>query len=71
MLVIGCSRNSAFTIAEATNILLSNSRGSTTNLTGQDHVFQWGYLRVLWVADVVVQGSLPRGVTDIPSQQET
>ena len=32
MLVIGCSQNSGFTMVEATNILLSNDRGSTNTL---------------------------------------
>ena len=36
----------------------------------QNHFFQWASSRVFWVADVVVRGSLPRVVTDIPSQQE-
>ena len=64
MLVIECSLNSGFTVAEATTILLSNSRGSTSTLAGQNHVFQWGFLRVLWVAGAVVRVSFP-------GQQET
>ena len=35
ILVIGCSQNSGFTVAKATNTLLSNNRGLTSTLLGR------------------------------------
>ena len=40
MLIIGCSQTSGSTIAEATKILLRNSRGPTRNLVGLNHTFK-------------------------------
>ena len=43
MLVIGCSQTSGFTIAEATNILCSNSRGSTNTLAVAESCLPMGF----------------------------
>ena len=73
MFVIGCPQNYGPTIADATNDLHSNSKGSTRTSAGLYHVFQWAFLHVLRVADdaVVVRTVFPYSVADIPSQRET
>ena len=67
MLIIGCPKNSGFTVAEAPSTLLSNSRGSTRTLAVAESCLPMG---VFCSADAVVHGSLLRVVTDNPSQQE-
>ncbi len=70
MLIIGGSQTSGSTIAEATNILLRNSRRQTSTLARLNRVFRWGFLRALWLEEVVVRIAIPHGVAGIPSQRE-